>query len=755
MGWRKRAFPALAGLAVLLVALGILYNDPRAFERLGNQVFDQFQIQDPRPYQDVDVRVVEIDEESIQRIGQWPWPRTLITRMTERLVDVGAGVVAFDIVFDQPDRTSPENLQQILIDGGVDPRVLDAFATYTPHDEVMGQAFAELPVIMGYFFERVDGPDKDPLREVGPTVLGEDPTAALPQYGSVTNTIDTIEKRALDAGFVTVERDPDGIIRAAPLVAAMDGQIYPSLSLAVVRYVAEVMGQPAGSYVLKTSTASAEFGAGRSELYQIKVGDIVIPVTPSGGLRMRFTEEYKNRAIPAWKVLDPATTDDELRRMMGGDFLGATIVFVGAEAQGLRDLVATPLNPQLPGVHVHAQATEQMLLGDFLLAPDWAYGMRLLVLALGGLVLILIIPIAGPLRSGLVGVVLIGGLVYLSWHLFTQQALLLDPVYPAIALLGVYGVTSLVSFVVSEAEKSHIRDAFDRYLSPEMVEKIADDPSQLKLGGEERDMTILFSDIRSFSKISEGMTPEELTRYLNRYLTPMTDILMAHRATVDKYIGDAIMSFWNAPIADPDQYRNAARSALAMMKRLDQLNARVGEAEADDDETLPVRTSIGIGLHSGRTSVGNMGSEQRFAYSVLGDTVNTASRLEGMTKQYGVGILLGDELAARLEDFATLELDRAKAVGKDSWLTIFSLVGDDAVAADPAFTELRARQDAFLSLYREQRFGEARELLGDLERMGTPFGVGRYYDIMKERIEAYMVDPPPTDWDGVYVLREK
>lgn len=754
MGWRKRTFPAAAGLAMLAVTAVIHFLNPLAMQRFGHQLFDQFQRAAPRPYEDVGVRIVDIDEESIRRLGQWPWPRTQLAQMTERLVDAGAGVVAFDIVFSEPDRTSPENLRATLQLGGASDDVFEALVDYTPHDVVMGRAFSQLPVIMGYFFEQSGGATSV-KRAAGPVLLGDSPADSLPNFRSVTKSLDVIEEQALDAGFVSTMKDPDGIIRTAPFLAVLDGEIYPSLALAVLRYVAEATGENAGAYLLKTSTASMQMGASRSEMVSIKFGSIEVPTTRSGALWIHFPVDAGNRVIPAWKVLDPATTDDELRHLLGADTMGASIVFVGTGAQGLRDLVATPVDAQLPGVFIHALATEQVLLGHYLQQPDWAPGMRMLILLAGGIILILIIPITGPLRSGAVGAVLIAGLVSASWFLFRERGLLFDPVYPAIALLGVYGLTSLVSFVVTEAEKGYIKDAFDRYLSPEMVAKIADDPSQLKLGGEERDMTILFSDIRSFSKISEGMTPEQLTNYLNRYLTPMTDILMANKATVDKYIGDAIMSFWNAPLDDPDHHRNAARSALLMIEKLTAMNARIGTADPSDIDTLPVETKIGIGLHSGRTSVGNMGSDQRFAYSVLGDTVNTASRLEGMTKQYGVSILVGEPTAQNLPDFATVELDRAKAVGKDSWLTIHALIGDERVAADPDFIALRDRQAEFLALYRRKDFDGAMILADELSLVGEKFGLRGHYDIMKGRIEAYRVNPPPDDWNGVYVLREK
>lgn len=789
MGWRKRIFPAATGLCVLLIAAVIHFYNPSIMERFGNQLFDQFQRWSPRAYEDVGVRVVDIDEESLRRVGQWPWPRTQIAEMTERMFNLAhpvevdgetflapsVGAVSFDIVFSEPDRTSPENLKNTLEKGGASPEVISGLEEYVPHDQVFGNKLSGWTqnfraVIMGYFFEKAQGADVQPKTRVGPVSAGEIPLLSLEWYASVTDSINVLNDNAFDAGFVSTPQDSDGITRKAAMLAYLDTGaelddpfaifgIYPSLSLATYRFFLEAMGEPASGYRIETTTRSGQMGARASEISGIRFGETFVPLTARGDLVVHYTEGLENRVVPAWKLLDPSIPDRELADLFApktGERAGQpALVFVGAGAQGLRDLRSTPVEARLPGVLIHAQALEQMLLGHFLGKPDWAPGVRLLVLILGGVALVLIVPTAGPLRSGILGILILGGLFYGSWYAYENKQMLFDPVYPAAALLIVYLVTSTVSFVVTEAEKSHINGAFSRYLSPDMVARIADNPDSLTLGGENRDMTLLFSDIRSFSKISEGMTPGELTSFINRYLTPMTEILMSNKATVDKYIGDAVMAFWNAPLDDPDHPKNAARAALAMMDRLAVMNANRNNPSAPEAEKLPVETSIGIGLYSGDCSVGNMGSDQRFDYSVLGDTVNTAARLEGMTKQYGVGILVGDQTAERLGGFAVVELDRAKAVGKENWLVIYALVGDEQVANDPAFADLLSLQERFLDAYRAQHFDDAQVLLETLSTKGEAFGLGKHYEIMKERIEAYQMNPPPQDWNGVYVLRQK
>ena len=321
-----------------------------------------------------------------------------------------------------------------------------------------------------------------------------------------------------------------------------------------------------------------------------------------------------------------------------------------------------------------------------------------------------------------------------------------------LAVVLVYTLQTVLIFYREERRRAYIHDAFDRYLSPELVRQIAEDPDKLELGGEEREMSVLMCDIRGFSRMSERYSPREVIDFLIGFLTPMSEILLAHKATLDKYIGDAILAFWNAPLDDPDHHRNAARAALAMGDALDALNRTMPDT---DGQSWPGEVKIGIGLNSGLCCVGNMGSRQRLSYSLIGDTVNLASRLEGQTKTYGVRIIAGSDLAAHLDRFALIELDRVRVVGRDAPETIHALEGGEALAASEDFKALRTGHDAMLRAYRTMEWDAADVELRRLADAYSAAGLDALYALYRDRIAALRADPPPPGWDGVYEASSK
>jgi adenylate cyclase len=360
----------------------------------------------------------------------------------------------------------------------------------------------------------------------------------------------------------------------------------------------------------------------------------------------------------------------------------------------LKDLRATPLNPRASGVDVHAQIAEQMFLGDFLERPDWAAGLEFTFLTLLGILLILILPKAGAIRCAVIAFLAIASAFGVCWYAFVRWHFLIDPVFPSFAVFGIYLASSFLNFLGTERERGQIRGAFGRYLSPALVERLAKNPGQLKLGGEIRPMTFLFMDIRNFTGIAENFTPEELTQFMNSFLTPMTDIILQRGGTIDKYMGDCIMAFWNAPFEDEDHALHACQSALVMQEFL---RATPGFENV----------RVGIGINTGNACVGNMGSEQRFDYTALGDEVNLASRIEGLSKNYGVTALMGQNTVVAAPGFATLEIDLIRVKGKTKSVKIFALLGDVGLESQPLFREVRGHFEKMLAAYRSQRWEEA------------------------------------------------
>ena len=728
------------GLVVGLLLLILQILEPPFVAGISNQVFDAYQRAYPRPYEDAGVRVVDIDDESIRRLGQWPWPRTDAARLTDALTNAGAAAIAFDVVFSEPDRTSPARAVEILRQNPEARGDYPEIAALTDHDELLGQAMGRGPTVTGYFLTE-EANSARPPEHAGVAVSGTPPLDILREYNGSITSLPVIGDRASGAGSVSLDAGRDDIIRAVPLIANLDGRIVPSLSLEALR-----VAQGAGAVLVRSSDGSGESGGGPvNTVLAVKTGDLQVPTTHIGELWMHYTAPHPERVVPAWRILQGDLPEAEMRRLFEGH-----IVFIGTGAIGLRDIRSTPIQAGELGVVVHAQAAEQMILGKFLTRPDWAAGAERVLMVVLCLLIALSAPALGALRGGVLAMLALGGVLAGSWFAFRNSGLLLEPIFPALGVVSVYIAITAVSFYREERARSHIHNAFDRYLSPELVDRIARDPGQLELGGEVRQMTVLFSDVRGFSRISERFGPQELIGFLINLLTPMTDVLLARKATIDKYIGDAVLAFWNAPLDDPEHEQNAAYAALEMLETVKRLNA-----DHVNDSAWPGQVAIGIGLNTGPCCVGNMGSRQRLSYSLIGDTVNLASRLESLTKAYAVNILVGEDLAARLPGFALIELDLIRVVGRDAPERVFALMGPPEMSSDAAFIETGARMAAMLAAYRSRDWAGAEAALQKLRGADTLPGLEGVAAVYATRIAEFRRTPPPDDWDGISQALEK
>ena len=743
----RRWLAALLPLVVLAGAVYLRVENPRTLEELRLKVFDGYQSIKPRAFdpEATPARIVDIDEESLRRYGQWPWPRPLLAALVERLTQAGAALIVFDVVFSEPDRTSPVALLQewqSRADADTMAQLQLAGANLPDHDRLFAEAIGRSAVILGYVLI-ADENGVRPQTKFGMAHMGHDPRQFIPLFNGAASNLDILHQNALGSASFNSLPDSDNIVRRVPLFVGLDKKLYPTLVPETLR-----VAQGASTYRIKSSGASGEQAFGeKTGVVAVSIGDFEMPTDKQAALWLYDSGHKPERFIPVWKV-------------MNGDFqpgeLEGRVVFIGTSAEGLKDIRSSPLSTAIPGVELHVQALEQVFAQQFLSRPDWADGVE--ILGMIGLGLIVFFGVrwkrVGALATAGVGVLASGGAMAASWTAFDDHGLLIDPIYPIFAVIAVYMVTSIQQYMQTESEKKQIRGAFAQYMSPAMVEKLADNPDLLKLGGEMRDMTLLFCDIRGFTTISEQFDAQALTAFINKFLTPMTDVIMAREGTIDKYMGDCIMAFWNAPLDDERHADHGVESGLAMMARLHELNSELEkDAEAEGRPFIPI--NIGIGLNSGVVCVGNMGSDQRFDYSVLGDDVNLASRLEGQSKTYGVDIVIGENTLAQLNEKATLELDLIQVKGKTEPVRIHCVLGLADVLESDAFKALAQEHRAMLDAYMAQRWDDALGHIVACREKMAPHDLSVLYDLYEERIVEFKENPPGDDWDGVYVATSK
>ena len=723
---------------VLGLVLVLRVYDPPLVEAARLKVFDLYQQLRPRAYEPTPVRIIDIDDESLEKIGQWPWPRTYVAELLARVFNMGAAVVALDAVFAEPDRTSPANVLPLWPATPEVEELRKRADTLPDHDAILAEVIAQANVVLGFVFTSQAG-GRAPAVKWGHAYGGDDPLPWPFSYAGTVTNLPEIERAAAGNGSFTLTPDRDLVVRRIELLFRHGDTIYPSLVAETLR-----VAQGASTYLIRASGAQKAPAFGEhTGITQLKVGRLEIPTDAHGRLWLHDTGHRPERFIPAWKLF---AEDFEAAEIEG------KILLLGTSAAGLKDIRTTAAMTGIAGVEIHAQALEQMLLGHFLERPDWADGLELVYLMVLGVVLILLLRRFGALWCAVLGVAGVALAVGASWWLFANQRWLLDPLVPSAAVILIYLVGSLFNFLQSEAKRREVRSAFGQYLSPALVDQLAADPERLRLGGETKEMTILFCDVRDFTTVSEGFKsdPQGLTRLINRFLTPTTDAILERGGTIDKYMGDCIMAFWNAPLDDAAHADHACAAALAMFEALERLNL---ELEAEAEAGSFKRLAIGVGLNTGACVVGNMGSDQRFDYTVLGDAVNLASRLEGQSKTYGVDIVMGEDTHGRVNGYATLELDLIRVKGKTEAVRVYALLGDDEVLRSEPFRRIAERHAALLAAYRAQEWRRARQLAAECRAIEA--ALSGLYELYDARIENFERQPPGPDWDGVFVAETK
>jgi len=715
---------------VLIGAYALRMIDPTPVLRLRLLAFDTYQQLQPRKYDpQIPVRIVDVDEPSLARFGQWPWPRSVIADLTKRLTEAGAAAVAFDLVFVEPDRVSLSDLINRLPKDTTLEALAGKLVALPAGDRMLAEAIADAPAVLG-FMATTNASGGLPVLRAGLATAGDDARQFVPVFAGASASIAELQHGAKGSGALNWIPDYDQIVRHVPLVIRVGDSLYPSLSAEAMR-----VGQGASGYLIKASGASGEEGFGsKTGITHVRIGNAIVPTDGNGQMWLRFSHSDPRRFIPAWSVLENQVAREEI---------DGRIILVGTSAPGLFDLRATPLDAAVPGVEIHAQAMEQMLLAEHLRRPDFATGVELSFLILFGMLLSAMVYRAGAIWSALIGAMVVASGLALSWLAYARYAWLFDPVYTSFALTFLFICTSVYVHLGTEKERNRVRTAFTHYLAPVLVEELARHPEKLRLGGETRTVTLYRSDLAKFSGLAEKLPADELVPLMNEYLSAMTDIIMRQGGFVDKYIGDAIDGVFGAPLDDADQALNAVKAALACQKKLRDMNAA---------GLLTLRGQVlnqRIGLHTGEAIVGNIGSRQRFNYTVMGDAANLASRLEGANKVYGTSILVSGATADLAgPHICWRELDVIQVVGKAEHVRIYEplALATDQTALQAACAAAYAEG---LARWRTKDFAGAVESFDRFANCDPPAR------LFRERAKKRMTDPLPPDWLPVNVLETK
>jgi adenylate cyclase len=740
---RAFSFDRVIGLIVLTALMGLYFWNPAPIQGVRLWVFDLYQQAKPReipPPAAKPVTIIDLDEQSLQTVGQWPWSRNTIAQLVANLTSMEAVLVAFDVVFAEPDRMNPNTIPDNV--EGLDEETVAKLRGLPSNDKVLADVIAKSKVVLGQAgrVAKTDDSTKGPparrslaIRKLSKTA--PDPKVFMPHFPYLTRNIPELEqaaKRRGGHGIFSVSLSEGGVIRNVPAFFIHEDNYFPALAIEMLRVA------------FNRSTLLVNVNDGGVAGIGIKKG-VTIKTDRHGRIWPYYSKHDKDKYVSAADVL-AGTVDPAM--------IKGKLTILGTSAVGLRDIRTIPTESDIPGVEVHAQLIEAIVSGNYLTRPFYADAVELAFILFGGLVMIVLVPWIGARWTAILFVVTAVGAGGASWYLFAEHRMLFDASLAIASILLLYTLLTYTGYAKEEAQRRQTRDAFSKYLSPAMVAQVVENPSLLSLGGVKRDMTLLFCDVRGFTSISELFDAEGLTVLINKLLTPLTDVILARDGTIDKYMGDCIMAFWNAPLDDGDHARQGCLSALEMLAAMAPLNDRL-EQEAKEEGRKHIPLRVGLGLNSGECVVGNMGTAQRMDYSVLGDTVNTAARLEGQSKNYGVDIVIGPNTLVQVPELATIELDIVQVKGKTVGLDIYALMGDAELANDPEFLAMNAANDEMLAAYRGQQWSKAHELVDNLRVVGKQFNLDVLCDLYDGRINAYEEDPPPADWDGVFIATTK
>ncbi|HWR75702.1 MAG TPA: adenylate/guanylate cyclase domain-containing protein [Thiobacillus sp.] len=732
----RLAQAGLSALFVLLIAAhvaGLIHIAP--MQRAEAWLYDAWLIRTAPAGVDDRVTILDIDEASLKSLGRWPWSRNTMSTLVEQLFDrYGVAAVGFDVVFAEPDTSSGlDTLKQLAyrdLAGSRDFRAaLEQLAPRLDYDARFARVLAERPLSLGYYFIPAG---------LGDAKSGQLPAPSLPadvfsplQPGTPPPTgyganLAAFQQTAQGAGFFNMRADEDGTARQMSLVSPYGAGYFLALSASTLRVA--FGGDPAIAGVDRQSVLGRQYVSP-----WLEVGGIRVPLSADGTVHVPYRAGAPFPYLSAAQVLAGKAPLEQLENR---------IVLLGSTAPGLTDLRVTPFSNALSGVEIHAHLIAGMLDGTTRATPPWANDARLMAVLLLGALLTAVLLRFGP-TIGLAASMVLLALLLAAYGAAWSRFWVVPMAAPMLTLFGLYALNTAYGFFAATRSKRQITKLFGQYVPPELAAEMSQNPAHYTMEGQSRDMSVLFSDIRGFTNFSEKLPPTELAEVLNAYLSTMTRVVQQNRGTIDKYIGDAIMAFWNAPVDLADHATRAVQTALDMQAALPQLNREFAARGWPE-------VKIGVGVNSGRMSVGNMGSEFRMAYTVMGDAVNLGSRLEGITKQYGVGILATQPTVEADPVHAFMKVDEVRVKGKETPVAIYEPLGPKDGLAD-AVRQDAAEFEAAFARYQAQDWDAAEAALRALNARAPR----TLYDIYLERIAHSRAEPPPADWDGVFVYTTK
>lgn len=692
---RGRLAPTLFGLALVLFLAAIRLADPLPLQMLRDSAFDLYQRLAPREAVDLPVRIVDIDDAAIAAIGQWPWSRHTFAVLTDRLTEMGAAAVGFDVLFAEPDRLSPDRIASNV------PRI--APSQLPDYDAEFAAALERSPAVLG-FSRSATGASLPAAPKGGFALSGTDPRPAIPALTGAVVPLPLLGDAASGLGGLSLgPNESVAIVRRVPLLWTAGGKVFPALSIEALR-----VAQNQDNVVVMGDVSAPA-------VESIRVGQIDVPTTPDGSLWLYYRHLTPDLTLSAKDILGP---DYRLKEHA----IDGNIVLVGSSASGLNDMRGTPLE-DMPGVAIHAQAIEQMLTGKFLARSDWVEALETLAFVALGVALVFGVLWSGPKVGLAIGLSTAVGLVGFCWAMFRGPGILIDPGFPLLGASLVYFAMIFARYATTDADRRRLRRAFGHYVAPTLLSQIEASGGRLQLGGEIRDMTVLFADLRGFTPLSRTMAPPDLLNLLNTFFGALGECVTTELGTIDKFVGDSLMAFWNAPIDVPEHALHACRAALAMRETVDRLNA--ADAFALAANPVAHHLAFGIGIATGDALVGNMGLKTRFDYSSIGETVNLASRLEGISKTIGYDVVVSEETRERASELAFLPAGSVALKGIDERVPAFILVGGAELAASSAFAELA-------TLHEEHDWDGCAALAAAIEP-----GLARFYAVLRTRLADF------------------